>query len=173
MQNSKVILLKALLIAGVIGLILMLSSISIVIKTLLLAGAFGLAGIYLPRPGKSKLSACAAVFAGAPGLVTLILFYTLAIHMYLSLGDWPGTIGTRGFSFELKSHADLALFCFGLMWRGIFLLPYVVLLFLTLGLFSRKYRAWLFYPAIFALPGVVCFLAIAIAPSGFSRWWWD
>jgi hypothetical protein len=37
------------------------------------------------------------IVATAPAFVMLLLFYSLAIHMYLALGGWPESIGERGF----------------------------------------------------------------------------
>ena len=49
-------------------------------------------GIRRYRQSKSNL-----VFLFLPGLINLAAFYSLALHMYLFLDDWPD-IGTEGFS---------------------------------------------------------------------------
>ena len=50
----------------------------------------------------------AVVIAVLPGLVALGLFYSLAIHMYESLGAWPVSIGEAGFPLSLIIHAAIA-----------------------------------------------------------------
>ena len=63
-------------------------------------------GIRRYRQSKSNL-----VFLFLPGLVNLATFYSLALHMYLSLGDWPG-IGTEGFPDALYVHYTLMTYPF-------------------------------------------------------------
>jgi hypothetical protein len=46
------------------------------------------------------------IFLFLPGLINLAAFYSLAFHMYPSLGDWPG-IGTEGFPDALYVHYAL------------------------------------------------------------------
>ena len=58
-------------------------------------------GIRRYRQSKSNL-----LFLFFPGLINLTAFYSLALHMYLSLGDWPG-IGTEGFPDALLVHDAL------------------------------------------------------------------
>jgi len=55
-----------------------------------------------------RLNAKAAVISALPSFSMLLLFYSLAAHMYLSLGCWPGGIGEAGFSPVLKAHAYAA-----------------------------------------------------------------
>ena len=43
-----------------------------------------------------------------PGLIMLGLFYSLALHMRFRLGDWPSSIGVRGFPPLLVTHGELA-----------------------------------------------------------------
>ena len=53
------------------------------------------------------LSKIGTGIAIAPALVVLAVFYSLAIHMYSSLGQWPHSIGTRGFDPLLKLHGHI------------------------------------------------------------------
>ena len=64
----------------------------------------------LRRPLSPRLVACSMI----PAVVLAGAFYTLAIHMYLSLGGWPGNIGNAGFSSALKLHVEIAQHCFWL-----------------------------------------------------------
>jgi len=40
--------------------------------------------------------------AALPPLSCFVMFFSLAVHMYLSLGAWPETIGNHGFSDALN-----------------------------------------------------------------------
>lgn len=42
-------------------------------------------------------------------MAMVLLFYALAIHMYLALGGWPESIGERGFPPALVLHAEVAI----------------------------------------------------------------
>ena len=63
-------------------------------------------GIRRYRQSKSNL-----VFLFLPGLINLAAFYSLALHMYLFLDDWPD-IGTEGFSDALYVHYALMTYPF-------------------------------------------------------------
>lgn len=114
-----------------------------------------------------KSSATCAVL---PGLLFLLLFFSLAFHMHNSLGKWPERIGNQGFSRALNTHAEVA-FCY-FTWFFLFAIiawPILVGLFAVIKN-ARRYLSqiialgvsfWIFVPCIF------------MAPSDFLYWWWD
>ena len=56
------------------------------------------------------------------------LFYSLALHMYRTLGGWPTSIGEHGFPASLITHANLTMYFFiALVWFGMFVLPFAIL----------------------------------------------
>ena len=121
-------------------------------------------GIRRYRQSKSNL-----LFLFFPGLINLTAFYSLALHMYLSLGDWPG-IGTEGFPDALLVHDALMSY------------PYFISLFFPLILFGplwiiffliKPIRPWLDKLAAFGVSCVVSALLTQLAPSGFLYWFWD
>ena len=46
--------------------------------------------------------------AALPGLLAILTFSSLALHMHSSLGGWPDFYGTKGLSQALITHAELA-----------------------------------------------------------------
>jgi hypothetical protein len=116
--------------------------------------------------GWKSSATCAVV----PGLIFLLLFYSLALHMHNSLGAWPERIGNHGFSPALNMHAEIALNYFSWFFLfAIFAWPILV------GLFAVFTGARRYLPQIIG-PGVSFWLfapLIFLAPSGFLYWWWD
>ena len=80
-----------------------------------------------------KLTLTSVVVSSMPSLLMLALFYSLAIHMYQSLGGWPTSIGERGFSSLLTTHAYIATDYFAILLLSSFktyftnLVPLVIL----------------------------------------------
>lgn len=110
------------------------------------------------------------LLAALPSLIGLALYYSLAIHMRLSLGHWPTTIGERGFPARLVSHAYLEMYYFtALVWLGIFVLPVAV----ALCLLVPRLRRFLMFLTLSA----ACFVASCIlrlfVPPAFLNWWID
>ena len=105
-----------------------------------------------------------------PWSLALGLYYSLAIHMYQSLGGWPESIGTRGFSPALLMHdkihgfyiSNLALFT-------IFVAPVIFLV----CLFVRRWQPLIIYPSLQILGMLIFFLQMFFAPDGYTYWWWD
>ena len=104
-----------------------------------------------------------------PGLINLAAFYSLALHMYLSLGDWP-PIGTDGFPDALLLHDTLVSY------------PFTISLFFPLILFGplwilfyliKPLKPWLDKLAAFGVSCVVSTVLTQFAPSGFLNWFWD
>jgi len=102
--------------------------------------------------------------------ICLISFYLLAVHMYLSLGGWPSSIGDAGLSQGLKRHADLhfwwlrvAGFAILYVWPVVFVLAAVI----------SKARRFVPYLVICALAAVLCYGLTLRAPAPFLYWWRD
>ena len=66
--------------------------------------AMMLIAMYERRPSPSRTSLLSALL---PSALLLAAYYSLAVHMYLSLGAWPKSIGTHRFSQSLTLHADV------------------------------------------------------------------
>jgi hypothetical protein len=98
------------------------------------------------------------------------LFYSLAFHMYRSLGGWPSSIGERGFPGPLVVHAHVAMYSFMVpMWFGMFVWPVAIF-----GcLFRRSWYRFVPYLALYALFFVLCLGLMDLAPEPFLYWWWD
>ena len=113
----------------------------------------------------------AAVVAVTPGILCLLLFYSLALHMYMSLGGWPKYgIGNEGFGPILVSHADLVLEVIGVtLLLSVYLWP-VALFLSSLIPISRKYIP---YVLLYAVTLVVCVGIALLAPDPFIYWWKD
>jgi len=104
-----------------------------------------------------------------PGLINLTAFYSLAWHMYISFGDWPG-IGTEGFPDALLLHDSLAidLFTICLCFPLILFAPLWIVFYLV-----KPIRPWLDKLAAFGVSCVVSTVLTQLAPSGFLNWFWD
>jgi hypothetical protein len=75
-----------------------------------------------------KASRTGIVASVLPGFLMLVLFYSLAIHMRLSLGMWPNSIGENGFSRGLLTHTQITVIYFEiLILMTIFSLPVAIL----------------------------------------------
>lgn len=105
-----------------------------------------------------------------PGVAFLAMFFSLAIHMYNSLGKWPESIGNQGFSPSLNLHADVTFN--SLTWFLVFAFFVWPVLTIVFGSVSRLRR---FLPHVMAVGlSFWCFVpCIFLAPSGFLYWWWD
>jgi hypothetical protein len=104
-----------------------------------------------------------------PGLINLTAFYSLAWHMYITFGDWPG-IGTEGFPDALLLHDSLAidLFTICLCFPLVLFAPLWIIFYLI-----KPIRPWLDKLAAFGLSCVVSTVLTQLAPSGFLNWFWD
>src|SRR5262245_49632957 len=81
-------------------------------------------GHVLPDKRRMKASGKGIVASVLPGLTMLGMFYSLAFHMYRSLGGWPTAIGERGFPASLVTHADVTMYFFiALICSNTFVLP--------------------------------------------------
>lgn len=137
----------------------------------ILAGILALGAIVVSRrtrpARRSRIAVAAAVL---PALVMIALFYSLAIHMHQVLGAWPASIGERGFTASLMTHASIATNVFIILTLvNMFAWPVAVLLCLLI----RRLRVCVYYLCVYAFACLVCFGAMLLAPSQFLNWWWD
>jgi len=110
------------------------------------------------------------IFCALPGIIMVLLFYALAIHMYTALGGWPKSIGEAGFPPALLKNANITFLYFELMFLSmIFIWPAAMLI---CSVFAR-WRKYIAHLSLFGASFVICFIIILLAPSQFLYWWWD
>jgi hypothetical protein len=105
-----------------------------------------------------------------PGVVMVVGFYALAVHMHTALGDWPKCIGEGGFPPALVKHANWTFWYFEAMILAIvFAWPVAV------GICSAapRLRRFIAHLSLFAGSFAVCFGLMLLGPSQFLYWWWD
>ena len=111
-----------------------------------------------------------ALIAILPSLVTLGLYYSLAIHMHRALQDWPTSIGERGFPPPLLLHANVATgYCQCWILATIFGVPLVS----VLCALVRPWRSLLPYVGLYIFAFIISCLLAFLAPPRFLEWWWD
>ena len=111
-----------------------------------------------------------AVLSALPSLLMLTLFYSLALHMYRSLGGWPTAIGEAGFSSMLKLHASVATnYMVFLLLLTVFAWPVAF----AVCVLVQRWRALVPYLGMYALSFVGSWCLFRLAPSRFLVWWWD
>jgi len=134
------------------------------------AGVLALIAIVVAfRMRAQKHSYVATALAALPGFVMLGLYYSLAIHMRQSLGEWPSAIGEHGFPAALITHVSVARnYCFTLLLLSIFVWPAAFILCTV-----DRLRGFLFYLGVYAFSFLVCVGTMALAPSQYLHWWWD
>lgn len=124
-------------------------------------------GAYLRRTWPSVAGTVLAIL---PSLLFVTMFYSLAVHMRLSLGGWPDRIGIQGFPPELVQHVEITAFIFGWTLLGfVFALPVVMLV--CAGI--TRGRRLVFYLATSGIAFALVQGLIALAPAPFLSWWWD
>lgn len=104
-----------------------------------------------------------------PGLLALVSFYSLAVHMHIRLSGWPERIGTDGFPPDLITHRDISDGFFGIALLLALVMPAVLALFALVP----QVRSRVIYPAFCGTACWLCLSLTALAPAGFLRWWWD
>ena len=110
------------------------------------------------------------LLAALPGLIMLVSFYSLAVHMYLALDGWPHSIGDHGFPPLLAAHGVLAFSVFYVVFMvTVFIWPVAFLASLVLP----RLRIGAVYLAAYAVSCFFSFGLMLLAPSKFLWWWWD
>ena len=117
-----------------------------------------------------KLSRTGILLSSLPSFIMLVLFYSLAIHIYQSLGHWPESIGDRGFPPSLVNHANVTWEYFeALLLLTLFGLPVTVIVCLLV----RRWRRFVLYLGVHAISYIISWGLVLLAPSQFLNWWWD
>jgi hypothetical protein len=104
-----------------------------------------------------------------PGLLLLVTFFSLAVHMHSRLGGWPDFYGTDGLPLELVTHSSVSEWVFSIVLLLALCMPLVLALFAIVP----QLRTGMIYPASCAATSWLCLFMTALAPAGFQRWWWD
>ena len=117
-----------------------------------------------------KISRTGIVISALPSLLMLGAFYSLAVHMRLTLGHWPDSIGTIGFPERLIAHGRFAWeFYAALLASSMVVVPIGT----VICLLAPRWRRGAIYFASFGVFYGVCWGLMLLAPSGFLNWWWD
>ncbi len=116
-------------------------------------------------------SARAIGFSALPSVTMLVLYYSLAAHMYVTLGGWPSDIGERDFPLHLLAHVYLAVYyCIISAVCAVVLLPFVA----VVCAFIERWRATIPYLVFCSILLLCCFWFTQYgAPTGFLYWWRD
>jgi len=109
------------------------------------------------------------IIAVMPWSLALGLFWSLAIHLYGSLGGWPEMRGTRGFSSALLLHANIQYnYLMFLSLLTLFVCPVMFLLCLLI----KRLKKLVIYPSMQILGGLLFLLQMLFAPDGYTDWLW-
>lgn len=117
-----------------------------------------------------KASRTGIIVSAAPGLLSLCLFCSLALHMHGSLGGWPSCIGETGFPPALLTHATIATSYF---WTLLIVSLYTLPIIIVICLFVSRWRHLVPYFALYAVVFIVCMLLMQLAPEPYLYWWRD
>ena len=110
------------------------------------------------------------IIAVIPWSLALGLFWSLAIHLYLSIGGWPEMGGARGFSSVLLLHANIHYnYLMFLSLLTLFVCPVMFLL----CLFIERLKKMIIYPSMQILGGLLFLLQMLFAPNGYTDWVWS
>jgi len=105
-----------------------------------------------------------------PSAVVLILYYSLVVHMHLTLGGWPTSIGMSGFPAGLRLHADLALASWNVVLAANLLLwPIAVIICAAVP----RWRRAVLPVGLYAVAHAICVGLMFLGPAGFISWWLD
>ena len=109
------------------------------------------------------------IIAVMPWSLALGLFWSLAIHLYLSLGGWPEMRETKGFSSVLLLHANIHYnYLMFLSLLTLFVCPVMFLL----CLFIKRLKKLIIYPSLQILGGILFIFQMLLAPDGYTAWLW-
>lgn len=117
-----------------------------------------------------KVARRGIVISLSPSVLALGLFYSLAIHMYRTLGGWPTGIGEVGFSPALFTHATIATTYF---WSLVPLSMAVVPVGVVLCLVVPQWRRQVPYLVMYGLAFALCVGLMQLAPEAYLDWWRD
>ncbi|MDE0904370.1 MAG: hypothetical protein OSB42_07040 [Planctomycetota bacterium] len=130
--------------------------------------AVAMAWSYIQGQGSGRSRRWLALLT-LPGLLALVSFYSLAVHMHVRLSGWPERIGTDGFPPDLITHQGIS--------NGFFVIALVLALViptvLALLALVPQLRSNMIYPAFCGTACWLCLALTALAPAGFLQWWWD
>jgi hypothetical protein len=109
--------------------------------------------------------------ASLPAVMMLVLYYSLALHMYVSLAGWPTSIGAAGFHGPLYLHAAATVyFAMGAVILSVTVLPATALVLAVIG----RCRHAVPFIMLACLLCILAFIATQFAaPKGFLYWWHD
>lgn len=117
-----------------------------------------------------RLARTGILVSALPNLFLLVLFYSLAWHMFRALGGWPSSIGDHGFPRPLVAHADITMYYFvGLIWFGMFIWPVAVLLCVVVP----RWREFIPYLGLYGALFLSCLALMQLVPEQFLNWWRD
>lgn len=105
-----------------------------------------------------------------PSLISIALFYSLAIHMFSALGAWPTMFETIKFPAGLQFHKDLAQ-SWIIAWG---LISFYVTPLATILCFAIRRFQWSRYFAVMAGSFWICVLfMVGMGPKAYVEWWLD
>jgi len=123
----------------------------------------------LSRGQGSSSSRKGLVLSASPGLLALVAFFSLALHLHSSLGDWPDNLGMEGLTQALVTHYNIAMWLF----TAAILLAIGMPLALLVCALAPRLRAHMIYPSLCGAACWLCLFLTTLAPAGFQNWWWD
>ena len=105
-----------------------------------------------------------------PYTIAIMLFYSVAIHIYNALGGWPESIGTRGFPETLLFHINIQnVYLSYLLGFTVFIIPIIIII----CSFVKKWRFLIKYLSIQIIGLIIFFLQMFFAPDEYVYWFWD
>ena len=108
------------------------------------------------------------VIAMLPPVVGLALFYSLAVHLYFSLGYWPDWNEGKEISPALMLHEKIQMGWFAAVGlASVYLWPVAMVVCAA----APKTRWILVYLAIFTLTTLACLGLGLLVPRPFLQWW--
>ena len=116
------------------------------------------------------MNATRFIFPAVPATGFILLFFTLAVHMYISLGGWPASIGDHGFPVSLKIHSDVTRWYF---YMSLLVAVFITPLCLLVSILFERTRPAAKPLLIMELSYFGAALMVGLAPQSFLYWWWD